>query len=206
MGESMKQKSFERKEEVIIAALDEFTIKKYEQASLNKIIKNSKISKGTFYYHFENKEALYLYLLKEGVDLKWTYISENMVNKESDFSQLDIFDKFLYQAKQGILFGKEYPKYSLLGKMFTKESGEPIYDIVLTHLSQDSHDILKPMIEEAIKNGELNTKFEVSFIVKTLTYLFNSFEDIIGTSSDSSIAIEELSHFIEFMKYGFKSE
>ncbi len=44
----LKEKSFERKTELLEAALDEFTSKSYEDASLNMIIKNAGISKGLF--------------------------------------------------------------------------------------------------------------------------------------------------------------
>lgn len=58
----MKEKSFWRKKELIEAALDEFSTHSYQNASLNRIIKNAGISKGKFYYRFEDKKAFYLFL------------------------------------------------------------------------------------------------------------------------------------------------
>ena len=37
------------------AAFDEFSKRRYEQASLNDIIKNAGISKGSLYHHFGDK-------------------------------------------------------------------------------------------------------------------------------------------------------
>ena len=47
-------------EELIKAALIEFGDKGYENASLNNILKEAGISKGTFYYHFKNRRIIYI--------------------------------------------------------------------------------------------------------------------------------------------------
>lgn len=69
----MNKNSFKRNNELIRAALDEFSIHSYENASLNKIIKNAGISKGLFYYHFDDKKALYSFILKKGMDKRNLY-------------------------------------------------------------------------------------------------------------------------------------
>ena len=120
LGDIIKRKTFTRKEQVLEAALDEFIANDYEKASLNAIIKNSGISKGVFYYHFENKEALYLFLLQESIQAKWAYINEQASNNQADFSKMDIFDKFLYQAELGAGFAEIHPKYHALSLMFSK--------------------------------------------------------------------------------------
>ena len=48
----MNKNSFKGKNELIEAALDEFSSHSYENASLNKIIKTAGISKGTFLLSF----------------------------------------------------------------------------------------------------------------------------------------------------------
>jgi len=52
----------EKKQRLIDAALEEFSRRTFSQASLNQIIKQADIPKGSFYQYFENKEDLYLYL------------------------------------------------------------------------------------------------------------------------------------------------
>ncbi len=48
-----------RQEEIIRIAGQEFAAKGYERASLNEIIDEAGISKGSLYYYFENKEDLF---------------------------------------------------------------------------------------------------------------------------------------------------
>lgn len=48
---------------------------------------------------------------------------------------MDIFDQFLYQGKIGVKFAGDFPKYHQLAQMFSKEKGNPIYDIALSHIT-----------------------------------------------------------------------
>ena len=89
----MKKKSFERKNELIGAALDEFTSKRYANASLNKIIKNAGISKGTFYYNFEDKQALYIFLHQLAYKAGIKFMNRRIEELEEDYNQKDIFEK-----------------------------------------------------------------------------------------------------------------
>lgn len=55
----------EKKERIIKAALAEFTRVPMNQASVTNIVKEAKISRGSFYQYFGNKEALYQYLIRD---------------------------------------------------------------------------------------------------------------------------------------------
>jgi TetR/AcrR family transcriptional regulator len=204
----MKKKFFERKKQVLDAALDELIINNYEKASLNTIIKAAGISKGTFYYHFENKEALYLYLLKTGMEAKWKYIHAQTMSHSEDFDQLDIFDKFLYQAKMGSGFASEYPRYFKLSQMFSKEKNNPIYTNAIAHLGGDSTSIIEAMIFEAISKKELSSDFNQTFIVKLLSHMLMEFDQVFCEDEDfeKEKALENLEHYVEFMKYGLKNK
>lgn len=55
----------EKKKKIIEASKKEFSNKLYQEASLNQIIKESDISRGSFYMYFDDKKDLYFYLLDE---------------------------------------------------------------------------------------------------------------------------------------------
>ena len=97
----MKEKSFERKNELIKSALDEFSTKRYENASLNKIIKNAGISKGTFYYHFQDKQALYIFLHELAYKAQLEFQSKRMKELGEDYTQKDFFEKIKLSAQIG---------------------------------------------------------------------------------------------------------
>lgn len=54
----------EKQKRIIESAKQEFSENFYEDASINKIIKEINMPRGSFYLYFENKEDLYLYILE----------------------------------------------------------------------------------------------------------------------------------------------
>lgn len=55
----------EKKEKLLKAAMSEFSRVLLSDASINRIIKDADISRGSFYMYFESKEDLYAYILRE---------------------------------------------------------------------------------------------------------------------------------------------
>ncbi|MBS7526305.1 TetR/AcrR family transcriptional regulator [Fusibacter paucivorans] len=200
----MAAKSFTKREQLIAAALAEFSTTDYESASLNQIIKTSGISKGVFYYHFENKEALYLALLDEANRQKWTFINAQTENNAPIYENLDLFDRFLYQAKMGIAFANEHPQYHLLSVRLTKEKGNPIYERAIHHIGSDGNAALTKLINEAIAHGELRPDFDEAFIHRLITHLFQSFYDIFEAEHTNVLQIQ-LEHYVDFMRNGLSS-
>jgi AcrR family transcriptional regulator len=199
---AINEKKFKNRETLLKAALYEFCKYNYEAASLNRIIKESGSSKGSFYYHFENKENLYIQLLQMSVEAKWHYINQYTKDHKMDFEKMDIFNKLLFQAEIGISFGDVYPKYNLLGEMFNKEKGSDIYNKVIKQLSIDTEDILPSMIEEAYELGQLNAYYSKEFITSLVTYLFSSFNDIFSETQDVKDKLEKLKNYVHFMRCG----
>lgn len=55
----------EKKKVILQAAVKEFSSVPYEQVSINQIIKNAGISRGSFYTYFEDKKDLLQYLMED---------------------------------------------------------------------------------------------------------------------------------------------
>lgn len=55
--------SEEKKERIIHSALEEFSQRTFNDASITNIVKKAEISRGSFYQYFENKESIYQYLV-----------------------------------------------------------------------------------------------------------------------------------------------
>ncbi|MBA4603099.1 TetR/AcrR family transcriptional regulator [Thermoactinomyces mirandus] len=199
----MKQKTFAKKAELLNAALDEFTKKTYEDASLNRIIKNAGISKGTFYYHFKDKQTLYLYLLEHAVKAKWEFIERK--TKEINLNETtDIFELFRIQAAFGIEFAKCCPQYHKLGTMFAKEKGKEIYDIAIKMLGDNPENLLKNMIDKAIADRNFREDLPEKFIHKIISYLFIHFTDIFQEDEDFEIErmLENVNCLVDFLRNG----
>lgn len=84
----------ERQNKILESAKLEFSNHLYEDASINRIIKNIDMCRGTFYLYFNNKEDLYFYmieLLKEKMKKTIKKISKEN-NKDVKKIFISIFD------------------------------------------------------------------------------------------------------------------
>lgn len=195
---------------VLHAALVEFTTKNYEEASVNAIIKNAGISKGSFYYRFENKYALYIHLLKESSKIKWEFIHSH---SQSDMSMeceapANIFEIFLLQARTGAEFAKQHPLFHKLSKMLSKEKGTQLYEDVLKELGHNDQSGLDRMIDEAVSRGDISEEYSADFVKKVIRHLFVSFDDIFFQAEDFDLekVMENLKEFVRFMRVGFEAK
>lgn len=59
-SETFKNLSLEKQQSILTAAKKEFSSVSFHDASINKIIKDAGISRGSFYMYFKDKEDLYL--------------------------------------------------------------------------------------------------------------------------------------------------
>ncbi|MDC7126073.1 MAG: TetR/AcrR family transcriptional regulator [Spirochaetales bacterium] len=190
---------------LINSALEEFTLNSFEQASVNKIIANAKIAKGSFYYRFPNKYSLYIYLLKEADKKKWEFIN-NEINQDDASGKDDIFALFIRQAESGVRFAAAYPQYFKLGKMLSKEKGSPLYNQVLGDLKITDVSGLSRIIEEAYSTGTFGSEYSIEFVNKLLTSMFFSFDEIFFRDEEFELgkAMAYLHEFSKFLMHGLK--
>ena len=205
----MKIKSFDRKKELLEAALDEFCAKSYGEASLNNIIKNAGISKGTFYYHFQDKQTLYLTLLQFAVDAKLEFV-ERKLKSYSRSEQLNFFENLKLQGRFAVEFANDYPKYYLLGIMFRKESGvNEIYDIAMSMLDDISDSYFDDMLDHAMKRGEFREGLTLKFIKKLLTFNLYRHDEIFEIDKgqfDFDGILTDYDNLIDFLQHGLGSD
>ena len=90
--------SFEKQTSIIESARKEFTSVVYEDASINKIVKDANISRGSFYCYFDNKKDIYLYIIKQEIKR----IVDNVVF--SSEKKLDLFEACLKLFDQIVKF------------------------------------------------------------------------------------------------------
>lgn len=193
----------DKKQDILSAALDEFSAKSYDDASLNAIIKNSNTSKGTFYYYFKDKADLYIQLLRQAVQQKWDFIREELSRAAWDQPDQDIFDIFSEQALIGLKFADNFPKFYSLSENFLKERDNPIYNNALEEISFEQNEMHGDLFLEAYSNGQLNTDFSVEFIRNTSLFLFSHFDEINPTSITLEEKVDNLQTLVEFLKVGF---
>ena len=126
---NLKQRKNENlKEKIIQTAIKKFSKEGFSNTSMDEITKESGVSKGLLFYHFKNKEELYLQALSRGID-----------------STLDFANKLTEIADAGLFQKRE--------KMF--QDLEKYYDLVVTKREKELERLWLDGMLEAKKNPRL---------------------------------------------------
>jgi AcrR family transcriptional regulator len=201
----MKPKSFDRREELLEAAMAEFSVKSYEDASLNNIIKNAGISKGTFYYHFRDKQDLYLNLLQMLIDTKMEFMQRRLRDYVHN-EDLNFFENIKLQASFAKELAKEKQRYYLLGMMFQREKGTAIYETAMNMFGDTTEAYMDNMMNKAVERGDFREGVSLDFIKKTMAFLMYRSDEIIDVRRkdiDLDHILNEFDELIDFMQFGF---
>jgi len=200
--EGKKEKSFEKKQELIDAAMNEFSDKGYENASLNNILKEAGISKGTFYYHFENKEDLYMYMIGVLIDQKKNFFAQNI--SPEDFGK-DLFTLLKVMIKTGLKFAKTNPSISKFSENFLKGTEREIFDKTLGKYSLEQDKLFASLVEAAYSRGELREDIPREFVKNMIGYLFTHLHQIANIIKIDDYE-DAANYLLEFMKNGLAKQ
>ena len=91
----------EKQERLLEAATREFSRRSFAEASINQIIKDAGIPRGSFYMYFDDKEDLFCYVMSGYVDQLLMVVRESVLRAGGDLFQgmLDLYDFLLRQGR-----------------------------------------------------------------------------------------------------------
>lgn len=189
---------FEHGNKLFEVAVNEFVEKGYDKASINTILKKAGMSKGQFYYHFENKENLYFALIDELIAKKQSFMASRI--KPEDMQQ-DIFSIFHLQIKLGMEFGKAYPTIFRFSEAFLRERGKAIYKQAMEKHHFENNDQIKQLVDMAYERGDFREDLPKDFILKTVGYLFTKMPEMANTEEVEDTEAY-LNYLVDFMRNG----
>ncbi len=87
--------SKEKQNRLLTIAMEEFSKNSYYKVSINKIIRQAEISRGSFYMYFENKEDLFSYLLDKNKKSLENLMVQITLDKKGDLRDtfIDLYDR-----------------------------------------------------------------------------------------------------------------
>lgn len=194
--------SGEKQETILRAAQREFGRVPYGEASINRIIQNSNIARGTFYLYFEDKEDLYFHLLDHYKELYLDTIIEEITKKKGDFIQgvIALYDRIVVYCEknredhffQNVFLNMRYSMEKKYAKkeppIFAKEFQSRLMDAI-------NHDLYR------LSGTDLFEAFALTMMitVSALTYRFMNEVD----------PVEEREHYLkrmQILQYGIYQE
>lgn len=153
--------SEDTKQFIVDVATKIFERKGYSATSMAEIKNETNLSKGSIYYHFKNKEELYLYCIEQvSKDFirNWEITSQK---EQSAESKLYLWARINSMMSQKPIINT-IPEYLV---SMNKEN----YEVVI-NLYEPEFDIVKVIVEEGKRSGEFKADLDVD---GTAVILFN---------------------------------
>lgn len=199
----------EKRKVIINAAIEEFAEYGLENASTNRIVANSGISKGSFYQYFEDKQDVFMHLLTVLEHEKLEYFK----GKHPPSANMDTFAYFRWMIKTGMEFNSAYP--SLVQAISRVMFGEGLYyGSKFADVRERTTQGLRAMIQQAIANGEVDPSVDVDLAVMIMetwsnaisTYILNEGmkqKDIMKWVRSAEVQ-ERIDKMLYVMEYGLR--
>lgn len=191
----------EKRNMIRAVAIKEFATHTYDQASVNRIVANAEISKGSLYQYFEDKKDIFNYLIALMTEEKLKFVSPVMQNPDGyDFFTLI---KELYVS--GIRFAVENPEYAEIVNRLMETKNSKIYKEIMDENMDAAFKYFDGLIKKAIAKGEVRKEIDH----KMFTYLIASmnekiieyFSEYVPEDDDEKI-LETVDNLIDLLKHG----
>jgi AcrR family transcriptional regulator len=188
-------------------AIDEFAIWGFDNASINRIVAECQIAKGSFYQYFEDKKDLFNHIMTRIAEEKLNYISPVMLNPQD----YDFYTLLQEMYRSGLEFAKQNPKAALIGNQVYKNQEHPVHKEIFKGGKEAGKAFYEQLIALAIARGEIRPDIDTNFIihilmslnVATFEYYFEAIKgaDFNMTEIDDDV-MDTVNLFIDFVKNG----
>jgi AcrR family transcriptional regulator len=199
----------EKRETIMNAAIEEFAEYGLENASTNRIVKNSGIAKGSFYQYFEDKQDVFMHMLHliEQKELEF------FKNEHPPDLNMDVFHYYSWMIKKGMEFGLAHPR--AIQAAWRVLLGEGLYyGKNLAGYRDKTKQALTMMIKLAMERGEVDPSVDVELAVMVMetwsnaitTYVLNEGmkqKDVLEWMRSSKTQ-ETIDKLLYVMEYGLR--
>ena len=189
----------EKKKKLIEASFKEFSLNNFNDASINRIIKEAGISRGSFYMYFEDKKDLYFYLLEQ-----YGEILSNNMKKDLIKNKGDLFKMFQDNIEES------YNSFKNNNINFFKKSLENVTIMEESKRTFGFRDkrLLKeliPNINLELLNDNARRHIEVIFAINMHLLMVTLFKLLKKDSLDKKI-LKDYYEQLDILKYGCSIE
>ena len=148
------QKGDETKDKILEVSLDLLHKRGYFATSINNIIDNSGVKKGSIYFHYRSKEILIIEVLNQAIERYEKQISDGVSHENASDQILDMID-----AITGYHANGDISKGCLFGNMALEigHDGSEISALIESFFKRWENEFIS-LLNTAEKNGEIKLK------------------------------------------------
>lgn len=204
----------EKRERILDIAVTEFSENPYDTASISKIVRESGISKGSFYNYFEDKKDLYQYLVELGTEEKLNCLSE-LPAPEPD---AQLFDYLRWQLLSAVYFEINKPRHAKIAfRAFIEEI--PFPEMTEELRRRGTTQFFRQLIAQGLLHGNVAPQIDpdmAAFVLESVYYQFGRYfiqrlgltkEDFKNNHFYTSKKVQQLlDNLMEILETGMKRE
>ena len=141
----------DKQERVLDAALAEFADQGYHQASLNRMVAQAGIAKGSLYQYFPNKEGMFAYIFRYGLKL----VRRTLTTVKEETLEENFFVRLEKSLLAGVAFSREHPRIFSLYLKIQFDKNVPFRDEFLAAVRRHAAEYFASLVRRAQAKGEL---------------------------------------------------
>jgi len=169
--DTFKNLESRKKDRILDSAIEEFADHGFRQASINRIVRDLGIAKGSIFQYFGSKEGLFHFVFDHAVEL----VRRSLRQVKQETTETDFFERVRRSILAGIQFIRRHPRvYRIYLKMIFQEDF-PLRAEFLQQVHLFSGEYLRPLVEAGIARGELRPDLNVEMSVFFLDALMDRF-------------------------------
>jgi AcrR family transcriptional regulator len=189
-------RDFDHRDDLLAAALEEFSERGFDAGSVNRILADAGMSKGQLYHHFPDKEALYLGLVRWMIAEKAAWLATHPPTPNDDF-----FDQVAAHVEASVRFASQRPEVDRFARALLAERGRPIYAAVVAAVGFDADGMLAAWIRTHHEAGAFRADVPLDLIEKVVLLLLNHAPDLLDLSSTDDTT-ERVHQLLGVLRHG----
>lgn len=167
----------EKRELILTHAMEEFSERSFNEASVNTIVRNVGISKGSLYQYFDDKVDLYLYILEIAGQKKFQFLE----TCDSCFEGDDFFELLTELMVRGCEFDLNNPIHS---KLLHQALTGPLVGKSMENMLKMNRQYMEQLLRKGVIKHQVRKDVDFDMLVFFLTTITNEFAKYVASKTD----------------------
>jgi TetR/AcrR family transcriptional regulator len=161
----------DKQERVLDAALAEFADQGYQAASLNRLVAQAGIAKGSLYQYFPNKEGIFRHIFQYALGL----VRRTLTTVKEETREEGFFTRLEQSLLAGVRFLREHPRVFSLYLKIQFDRNVPFREEFLAAVRRHAAEYFDSLVRRAHARGELRPGLSRDAALFLLDAVFDRF-------------------------------
>ncbi len=161
----------DKQERVLDAALSEFADRGYQAASLNRVVAQAGIAKGSLYQYFPNKEGIFRHIFQFALGS----VRRTLTAVKEETLEADFFTRLEKSLLAGVRFLREHPRVFSLYLKIQFDRNVPFREEFLAAVRRHATEYFGSLVRRARSRGELRPGLSEAAALFLLDAVFDRF-------------------------------